>query len=85
VLIVHGGMRISCVKTCSSKGLCIVLGDLLVSVLAIGPKVCRFIPGRGRLKSSARLRFGGEVNPSATCRKILRHVKNPSKCERDPS
>jgi hypothetical protein len=52
------------------------------SVLATGPKVRRFNPGRGRLISKgnkipqyAFLRRG--IKPSAPCLKILRHVKNP--------
>jgi hypothetical protein len=60
----------------------------MISVHAIRPKVLGFIPRRGRciFKGGTDLQlafFGGEVKPSATCRKILRHVKNPSKYERD--
>jgi hypothetical protein len=59
----------------------------VVSVLAIGPKVRGFKPGRGRLnfegyKSPQHL-CEMEVKPSAACYKILRNVKNPSKYERD--
>jgi hypothetical protein len=56
----------------------------VVIVLAIGPKVHGFKPGRGRwileaIKIRSTTSFGGEIKLSATCRKILRHVKNP--CE----
>jgi hypothetical protein len=56
------------------------LGGVMVSVLANGPKVHGFKPGRGdgffkcdRISSTPS--FGGEVKPSVPCRKILRHVK----------
>jgi hypothetical protein len=57
------------------------LGDVLVIVLAIKPKVCRFKPGRGdgflrAIKIRSTTSFEGEVKPSAAFRKILRHVKN---------
>jgi hypothetical protein len=59
-------------------GLC----GALVIVLAIGLNVRGFKFGRGRLifkgdKIRSTTSFGGEVKPSATCRKILRHVKDP--------
>jgi hypothetical protein len=55
-------------------------GDVMVSVLVIGPKVRRFKSGRedGFLRAINILSttsFGGEVKPSAPCRKFLRHVK----------
>jgi hypothetical protein len=58
--------------------LVVALGSLVV----IAPKVRGLKPGRGRLifkgdKVRSRTAFGGEVKPSAPCRKILRHVKNP--------
>jgi hypothetical protein len=51
----------------------------MVSMLAIGPKVRCFKPGRGRwilraIKICITTSFGGDVKPSATC-KNLRHVK----------
>jgi hypothetical protein len=51
----------------------------VVIVLAIGPKVRGFKPGQGRWtfkgnKMRNMTSFGGEVNPSASC-KILRHVR----------
>jgi hypothetical protein len=56
------------------------LGGLVVSVLAIQPKVRGFKPCRERWtfngdKNPKHYLFGGEVKPSAPCRKILRHVK----------
>jgi hypothetical protein len=55
------------------------LGDVMVSVLATGPKVRGLKPGRGDEFSRAiKIRttsFGEEVKPTAPCRKILRHVK----------
>jgi hypothetical protein len=53
-------------------------GGLVVSVLDIGPNVCGFKPGRGRwilkaIKIRSTSSFGGEVKPSAPCRKTLRH------------
>jgi hypothetical protein len=54
----------------------------MVSVLAIAPKVRGFKPGRGQwifkdVKICSTPSFGGDVKPSAPCRKILQHVKNP--------
>jgi hypothetical protein len=59
-------------------------GGLVVSVLAIGPKVHGFKPGHGRCifkgdKILSMTSFGEEVKPSAACRNILRHVRDP--CE----
>jgi hypothetical protein len=55
---------------------------VMVIVLAIWPMVCGFKLGRERrfltaMKIRSMTSFGDEVKPSATCRKILRHVKNP--------
>jgi hypothetical protein len=52
----------------------------MVSVLAIGPKVRGFKPGRDdefsrAIKIRSTPSFGWEVKPPAPCRKILRHVK----------
>jgi hypothetical protein len=49
------------------------LGGLMVSVLAIEPKVREFIPGQGdgflrAIKIRSTPSFGGEVKPSASCR-----------------
>jgi hypothetical protein len=54
----------------------------MVSVLAIGPKVCGPKPGRGdgllrAIKVRSTLFFRGEVKPSDLCRKSLRHFKEP--------
>jgi hypothetical protein len=59
----------------------VVLGGLVVTLLAIGPKVPRFKPGRGRwilraIKICTTTLFVAEVKPSAL-RKILWHVKDP--------
>jgi hypothetical protein len=61
-----------------------ILYGVVVSVLAIGPKVCGFRLGRGRwIFKGEKIRstppFGGEVKPPASYRKILRHVKEPFK------
>jgi hypothetical protein len=49
---------------------------IMVSVLAIGRKVCGFKPGQGQgTKACSTPSFGGEVKPSAPCRIIFRHVK----------
>jgi hypothetical protein len=59
-----------------------VLGGLVVSVLAIGPKVCGSKPGRKLWifkgdKISSTPSFGVEVKPSVPC-EILRHVEDNS-------
>jgi hypothetical protein len=58
----------------------LVASVVVVSVLATGPKGRGFKPGRGdgllraiMIRSTAS--FGWEVQPKATSRKILRHVK----------
>jgi hypothetical protein len=56
------------------------LGGVMVSMLATGPKVRGLKPDRGdgylrAIKIRSTPCFGGEVKPSAPCRKILRHVK----------
>jgi hypothetical protein len=53
----------------------VVLGGLVVSVLAGGPKVRGFKPGKGRsilmaIKIRSMPSFGGEVKPSKSCRNI---------------
>jgi hypothetical protein len=59
----------------------VILGGPDVIVFVIGPKVHRLKPSWGRWILRAIIRstnsFGGEIKPSAPCRKILRHVKNP--------
>jgi hypothetical protein len=57
------------------------LGDVMVIILATGPKVRGFIHGREReflraIKIHSTTSFGGKVKRSAPCHKILRHVKN---------
>jgi hypothetical protein len=56
------------------------LGGVMVSVLAIRPKVRGFKLGRGdgflmAIKIRSTSSFGVEVKPEAPCSKILRHVK----------
>jgi hypothetical protein len=52
----------------------------MVTVLAIGPKVRGFKPGQDRwiFKDDGR-----ELKPSAPCRKILWHVQDPLRYDRD--
>jgi hypothetical protein len=55
------------------------LRSVMVSVLAVGPKFRGFTPGRGdgflkAIKIRSTPSIGGEVKPSAPCRKILRRV-----------
>jgi hypothetical protein len=54
----------------------------MVIVLAVGHKIRGFKPGSGQWifkgdKICNTTVFEGEVKPSAPCRKILRHNKNP--------
>jgi hypothetical protein len=56
------------------------LGDVVVSVLAIGPKGRGFNPGRGdgflrAIQIRSTPSFGREVKPEVPCRKIILHVK----------
>jgi hypothetical protein len=65
-----------------------LLGGIMMSVFAIEPKVSGFKPGRGdgvlrAMKIRSTLLFGGEVKLSASCRKIVRHVKELCEHERD--
>jgi hypothetical protein len=60
----------------------------MVIVLAVFPKFRGFKHGRGQwILSAIQIRstpsFGGEVNPSATCRNILQHVKDPLRYDED--
>jgi hypothetical protein len=53
----------------------------VVSVLATGPMVRGFKPGRGdgllrEIKIRSTLSYGWEVKPEVPCRKILRHVRD---------
>jgi hypothetical protein len=57
------------------------LGGVVISELVIGLRVREFNPSRGdgflrAIKICSTPSFGGDVKPSAQCRKILRHVKN---------
>jgi hypothetical protein len=59
----------------------VTLDDLVVSVLATGPKVREFRPVRRRwilrsIKVRRTTSFRGEVKPSVSCRKILRQDEN---------
>jgi hypothetical protein len=61
-------------------------GGVVVSELAIGPKGRDFKSGRGdgflrTIKMCSIPFFRREVKPSASCRKILPHVKIASKYE----
>jgi hypothetical protein len=49
----------------------------MVIALAIGPKVRGFNPGLGGWIFKGAQHIGGEVKPSDSRRRILRHVKNP--------
>jgi hypothetical protein len=56
------------------------LGGVMVSTLAVRPKVCGYKPSQGNgflsvIKNCSTPSFRGEVKPSYTCCKILRHVK----------
>jgi hypothetical protein len=62
----------------------------MVSILAIGPKVRRFKPGRGDGFSWAIIirstpSFKWEVKQEAPCRKILRYIKEIYEYERNIS
>jgi hypothetical protein len=58
------------------------LGDVVVRVLATGPKDRGFKPGQGdgfltAIKICSTPSFGWEIKPEVPRRKILKHVKNP--------
>jgi hypothetical protein len=58
----------------------------MVIVLATGPRFARSNPDEGdgflkAMKSTAS--FGREVKPAAPCRKILRHVKDSLRYDRE--
>jgi hypothetical protein len=60
----------------------VVLSGVMASVLVIGPSFEGSNPAEGdgllmAIKIRSTASFGGEVKPSATCRKILLHLKNP--------
>jgi hypothetical protein len=60
------------------------LGGVVVSVLVTGPRGGLFKPGRGdgfwgAIKIRSTPSFGWEVKPEVPCRKILWHVKDPSR------
>jgi hypothetical protein len=68
----------------------VVRSDIMIIVLAIGPKVRRFIPGKDnefirviKIRITTSFAFGGEVKLSFPCCKILRHVKYPRCKKRD--
>jgi hypothetical protein len=68
----------------------VALSGVAVSVPAIGPNVRWFKPSQKRLfvraiKIRSTTFFGGEVKPSAPCRKILQHIKEPYSIKRDTS
>jgi hypothetical protein len=57
------------------------LGGVIVSVLAIGPKVREFKPGRGDgslrvIKICSMPSFRGEVKLGTPCHEFLQHVKD---------
>jgi hypothetical protein len=58
------------------------LGGVVVSVLATGPEVLGFKPGRGdgflrAIKIRSTTSFGWETKQEVPCPEILPHVKNP--------
>jgi hypothetical protein len=60
----------------------------MVSVLAIGPTVCGFKPGRGRrifmaIKICGTPSFGGQVKPSAHVVRFYGILKIPAEYDRD--
>jgi hypothetical protein len=62
----------------------VVLGGVMVSVFAIGPKVRGFKPGRGdgllrAIKIRSTPSFGGEVKPNAHVIRTYAMLENPSK------
>jgi hypothetical protein len=62
------------------------LGGVMVSMLAIGPKVCMFRLDQGSgflraIKIHTMPSFGGEVKPEVPCHKILWYVKITCKYE----
>jgi hypothetical protein len=66
----------------------VVLGGIVVTMVATRLKVRGFKPGRGlwifkddTIRSTTS--FGGKIKQSVPCRKILRHVKDRCKYERD--
>jgi hypothetical protein len=66
------------------------LSGVMVSVLAIGPKVRRFKPNQGNgflrvIKFHSTPSFGGEVKLEAPCHKILWHVKKVASMDRNTS
>jgi hypothetical protein len=66
------------------NGIYIYIYIRVVIVLAIAPKFRGLKPGRGRWickcdKISSMTSFGEETEPSGLCRKMLRHVKDPSR------
>jgi hypothetical protein len=64
------------------------LGGVVVSVLATGPKGCRFEPSQGDgflkvIKIHSTPSFGWEVKSEFPCPKILWHVKDLLKSHGD--
>jgi hypothetical protein len=62
----------------------VAFGGLVVIVLATGPKVRGFKPGRGRrtlraIKISRTPSFGEKLKPEVPYRRILLHVKDISR------
>jgi hypothetical protein len=55
----------------------VVLGGVMVSILAIGVQGSQVQTQPRAVKIHCMPCFGGEVNPSAPCCKILLHVENP--------
>jgi hypothetical protein len=72
------------------NGCWVFLGGLLVSVLAIRPKVTGFKLARGRRilkghKIRSTTSFGMEVQPSVPCRSNFRRVTGPYRVKTDTS
>jgi hypothetical protein len=62
----------------------------MASVLAIGPNVRKFNPGRGdcflrTIKIRSTPSFEGEVKPMAPCRKFILHEKSLENVNKDNS
>jgi hypothetical protein len=66
----------------------VVLGGVMVTVLAIGPRVRASVPAESdgflrAIKIRCTTSFGGEVKSPAPCRKILRNIKDTLRYDRD--
>jgi hypothetical protein len=67
----------------------VVLGGVIDIVLSLDPKFAGSNPAEDEgllmaIKIRSTTSFGGEVKPSAPCRNILWHIKNPAVFEEIP-